>query len=138
MNDTPKPAPIPDERSQPFFDATAQGTLVLQRCGRCGTWMWPVRRRCVACFADALEWQPASGRGSLYSYSFVHRTYDPAFADDVPYNVALVDLDEGVRVLSNVVDVQRDDLRIGMRLQVVFETVGDVAIPKFRPDKEAV
>ena len=59
------------------------------------------------------------------------------FADGVPYNVALVDLEEGVRVLSNIVDVQHEDLRIGIPLQVVFETVGDVAIPKFRLDKEA-
>jgi uncharacterized OB-fold protein len=97
--------------------------------------MWPVRPRCIACFADALSWEPASGRGTLYSYSFVHRTYDPAFAAEVPYNVVLVDLEEGVRTLSNVVDVDRADLEIGMALEVTFETVGEVAIPKFRRER---
>jgi uncharacterized OB-fold protein len=136
MSTTPKPAPIPDARSQPFFDAAARDELALQRCDICGTWMWPVRPRCISCFADAPPFALASGRATLYSYSFVHRTYDPAFADEVPYNVVLVDLEEGVRVLSNVVGVKHEDLQIGMPLRVVFERVGDVSIPKFRPDRE--
>jgi uncharacterized OB-fold protein len=136
MSATPKPAPIPDPRSQPFFDAALRDELALQRCDACGTWMWPVRPRCIACFADAPRFAVASGRGTLYSYSLVHRTYDPAFADEVPYNVVLVDLEEGVRVLANVVDVEHEDLQIGMPLRVVFERRGDIAIPKFRPDRE--
>jgi uncharacterized protein len=129
-----KPAPVPDEGSAPFFDGARAGRLMLQHCGACGDWSWPVRERCPHCFAARLEWRQASGRGSLYTYTIMHQVMNPGFASAVPYNVAQVDLAEGVRVTSNIVGIDNDALRIGMPLQVVFEQVGeDVHIPKFRP-----
>jgi uncharacterized OB-fold protein len=131
---TSKPSPIPDEASAPFFDGARNRRLMLQHCTACGTWSWPVRERCPHCFAAALKWRQASGRGSLYTFTIMHQVMNPGFASVVPYNVAQVDLVEGVRVTSNVVGIGNDALRIGMPLEVVFEAVAEaVQIPKFRP-----
>ena len=96
--------------SQPFFDGTLRGELMLQRCGACGTWMWPVRTRCIECFSDDLAWTAARGTGTLYSYTLVHQVFHPGFASEVPYNVAMVDLDEGVRMVTNIVGVPDEEL----------------------------
>jgi len=129
-----KPVPEPDESSQPFFDATLRGELLLQRCSRCGTWMWPYRPRCISCMSGELVWAPSQGTGTLYSYTLVHQLFHPGFADEIPYNVAMVDLAEGVRMITNVVGVADDELRIGMPLVVTFERISDaLALPKFRP-----
>ena len=129
-----KPVPIPDEISAPFFDGARDGKLMLQHCAACDRWSFPVRERCPHCFAGSLRWRAASGRGTLYTFAIMHQVMNPGFASAVPYNVAQVDLDEGVRMTSNVVEIGNDALRIGMRLEAVFEDVGgNVRIPKFRP-----
>jgi len=129
-----RPIPEPDEWSQPFFEATLRGELLLQRCGACGRWMWPVKVRCIECLADALRWEPASGLGTLYSYTLVHQLVHPGFKGEMPYNLALVDLDEGVRTHSSIVGVANDELRIGMRLFVVFVPASEhIAVPMFQP-----
>ena len=135
-----KPVPVPDEESRPFFAAACRGVLLLRRCDDCGTFMaptggigTPLRPRCVQCFSAGLVWAPAGGRGTLYSFALMHQVYDPAFADQVPYNIAVVELDEGVRMTTNVVGCANADLWIGMPLEVTFEHISDgVAIPKFR------
>ena len=135
-----KPVPIPDEASRPFFDGARRGVLMLRRCQDCGTFMsptggigTPLRPRCVSCFSADLEWAPAGGRATLYSFALMHQVYDPAFADEVPYNIAVVELDEGVRMTTNVVGCANEELLIGMSLEVTFERVSEeVAIPKFR------
>jgi uncharacterized OB-fold protein len=129
-----RPVPAPDASSKPFFDATLRGELLLQHCGACGRWMWPVKVRCIDCLSDQLQWEPASGLGTLYSFTLVHQRVDPSFTDETPYNLALVDLDEGVRVHSAIVGVPDEDLRIGMRLSVVFVPASeDLAVPMFTP-----
>lgn len=128
-----KPAPVPDDISAPFFDGARMGRLMLQHCTGCDAWSFPVRERCPHCFAAKLVWRQAAGRGTLYTFTIMHQVMNPGFASAVPYNVAQVDLTEGVRVTSNVVDVANDALRIGMELEVVFEDTGTVSIPKFRP-----
>lgn len=135
-----KPVPIPDEASAPFFDGAKRGELMILRCGACGHSMWgtshsgslPVTPRCHACFSDGLDWVAASGRASLYSFVIMHQPY-PGFEDEVPYNIALVELEEGVRCISNVVGVENDELEIGMPLEVTFEALSDdVSLPMFR------
>ena len=107
---------------------------MLQRCDACGTWMWPVRARCIYCFGDDLAWTAAPGTGTLYSFTLVHQVFHPGFANEVPYNVAMVDLDEGVRMITNIVGVPDDELRVGLPLVVTFERISDeLALPKFRP-----
>ena len=129
-----KPIPVPDAISAPFFDGAREGKLMLQHCAACNAWSFPVRERCPHCFAAKLEWRPASGRGSLYTFTIMHQVMNPGVASSVPYNVAQVDLEEGVRMVSNVVGIGNADLRPGMKLEVVFEDVGEnVSIPKFRP-----
>jgi uncharacterized OB-fold protein len=129
-----KPVPIPDAISAPFFDGARQGRLMLQHCGACSGWSFPVRERCPHCFAAQLSWRQASGRGTLYTFTIMHQVMNPGFAASVPYNVAQIDLDEGVRMIANVVGVDNAALRPGMRLEAVFEEIGeDVSVPKFRP-----
>lgn len=135
-----KPIPIPDAASAPFFEGALAGRLMLLRCRLCRTYMSPIayvtaaeRVRCVSCFSGSLEWTASSGRATLYSFAIVHQVYDAAFAADVPYNVALVETEEGVRLTSQVVGCALDELAVGLPLEVVFERLSDeVAVPKFR------
>jgi uncharacterized OB-fold protein len=126
-----RPVPVPDEISAPFFDGARQGRLMLQYCRTCDHWSFPVRERCPHCFAAGLEWREASGRGSLYTFTVMHQVMNPGFASEVPYNIAQIDLEEGVRMTANIVGIGNDALRVGMPLEVVFEA--DVSLPKFRP-----
>jgi uncharacterized OB-fold protein len=136
-----KPVPIPDEASAPFFNGALQGRLMVLRCRACDTFMSPiagigapVRPRCVACFSGDLDWAPSSGTATLYSFVIMHRLYDEAFAAEIPYNIAVVETEEGVRLTTQVVDCPNDALEIGMPLEVTFERMSaDVAVPKFRP-----
>ena len=136
-----KPVPVPDEASAPFFQGALRGQLMLLRCRACGMYLSPtaylgvpVRPRCAGCFRSDLEWSPSSGKATLYSFAIMHQLYDEAFAADLPYNIAVVETDEGVRLTSQVVDCPNDRLEIGMPLEVVFERLSDeVAIPKFTP-----
>jgi uncharacterized protein len=136
-----KPIPVPDEASAPFFDGARQGRLMLLRCRACDTFMSPIagigappRPRCVACFSGDLEWAASSGIGTLYSFVIMHQLYDEAFAAEIPYNIAVVQTEEGVRLTSQVVDCPNDQLEIDMPLEVTFERLSDaVAVPKFRP-----
>jgi uncharacterized protein len=137
---TAKPVPVPDEASAPFFAGALAGRLMLLRCRACDTFMSPtaylrvpVRPRCVECFSADLGWAASSGRATLYSFAIMHQLYDAAFAADLPYNIAVVETDEGVRLTSQVIDCPAEELRIGMPLAVTFERLSDqVAIPKFR------
>jgi uncharacterized OB-fold protein len=129
-----KPVPIPDEISAPFFDGAREGRLMLQHCPSCDGWSFPVRERCPHCFAAGLTWRAASGLGTLYTFTIMHQVMNPGFAGSVPYNVSQIDLDEGVRMICNVIGIDNAQLRPGMRVQAVFEAVSDtVTLPKFRP-----
>jgi uncharacterized OB-fold protein len=126
-----RPVPVPDDASAPFFAGAARGELMLQRCRACGAFMWPVKSRCVECFSAEVEWSAASGRGELYSFVVVHQRY-PGF--DEPYVLATVVTPEGVRFNTSIIGADPDELRIGMQLAVVFDSVSDdVVVPKFEP-----
>ncbi|SRR5579875_464440 len=129
-----KPIPVPDEVSRPFFEGAREHRLMLQRCSACGSWHWPVKTRCPVCLSTEISWAQASGRGTLYTFALMHQIIHPGFASELPYNVAEVDLEEGVRVTSNIVGCSNDDLYIGMPLEVTFEDItGGVSLPKFKP-----
>jgi uncharacterized protein len=116
--------------TQPFWDAAAEGRLLLPRCNACGRHFFRPEVACTHCFATEWQWAQASGRGTLYSYTVVHRAPAPGFA--VPLVLAIVELDEGPALFSNLVDVVEGDIRIGMALQVCFEAVGaGVHLPRF-------
>jgi Predicted nucleic-acid-binding protein containing a Zn-ribbon len=126
------PQPTPD--TQPFWDGAAEGRLRLPRCRDCAAVFFYPRSICPTCWSSDLEWFDASGRGRLHSYLIAHRP-SPGFEDEVPYAVAVVELEEGPRLMSNVVGVPNDPehLVLDMELEVVFDKHGDVAVPKFQP-----
>ena len=125
-------APLVTDDSAVFWDAAAGHRLVAQRCGGCGALRHPPRPMCPHCRSLEFEASELSGQGTLYSYAVLHHPRNPAF--DYPVLAALVDLDEGIRLVSNLVDVEPAGIRIGMRLEVTFvPTAGDRSVPVFRP-----
>ena len=129
-----KPLPAVTEDGAPYWAAAREGRLELQRCSRCKHWRFPPSVVCPKCLALEHEWAPVSGRATIYSFIVVHRPQHPGFAKDAPYNVALVELEEGPRMHTNVVECANEALRIGMPVEVVFEKVDDeITLPKFRP-----
>lgn len=129
-----KPLPKVDPETRPFWEGCKRHELVIQRCLDCGTVRFYPRAHCIACLSDKAEWVHCSGRGKIYSYTVVHQNRDPRFAADVPYNVVLVNLDEGVRMMSTIVGCPNDRLQVGMKVEVVFDDVTEeITLPKFRP-----
>ena len=127
-----KPLPTLSEENRPFWDGCRAGRLMLQKCG-CGHLRYPISPFCPECLSDQFEWSPVSGRGTVFSYVVFHRAYHPGFKEEVPYNVALVQLEEGPRMYSNIVGVPNDQVRIGDAIEVVFDAVTDaITIPRFR------
>ncbi len=128
-----KPLPEPDEASQPFYDGAMAGKLMLMRCSACGAYRVPSRMHCDVCLSDRSDWVAASGRGVVRTFGVMHQRYHPGFFAELPYNLTLVELEEGPRMVSNIVGIANDAIRVGMTVQVEFEKHEDVAIPKFRP-----
>ena len=132
MVDIPKPLPEPDEASKPFWDGSLENKLMLMRCTDCGTWRLPSRKHCDECLSEAVEWRQASGRGTVRTFGIMHQRYHPAFAAELPYNLVIVELEEGPRFPTNIVGTPNDDIRVGMPVEVDWEKHEDVALPKFR------
>ena len=129
-----KPLPQVTPEMKPFWDAARRHELVVQRCTGCGTHRFPARDICSRCLSRDAAWTPVSGRGSVFSWAIMHQVYHPGFAAEVPYAVVVVELDEGARLVSNLVDCAPADIRAGMPVEVVFDDVApDVSLPKFRP-----
>lgn len=130
-----KPLPRPTPETQPYWDGCKRHELLLPRCLDCGRFHFYPRALCPHCWSRNLEWVKATGRGKLYSYVINHRPA-PGFEQDAPYVIAVVELDEGVRLMSNIVGVEPDPakLPLDMPLEAVFEDVSpEVSLPKFRP-----
>jgi uncharacterized protein len=130
----PKPVPIVNPWARPFWDGAREGRLLIQRCGDCQKHVFYPRVSCPHCFSQNLGWVQASGRGTVYSYTVVYNNAPSAFTCDVPYVVAVIQLDEGVRMLSNVVECDLDRLGCDMPVEVTFERLNEeFTLPKFRP-----
>ena len=128
------PVPVADEASEPFFRGAKERKLMLLRCARCGTYRLPVPERCADCWSTDAEWVQASGRGKLYSFGVMHQQYHPAFASVIPYNFAVVELEEGPRLITNVVGCANDALRVDMQVEAVYDDVGDeTTLVRFGP-----
>jgi uncharacterized OB-fold protein len=134
MSAVPKPLPEITPEMAPFWEAARRHELVVQRCHDCGTPRFPARDLCSRCLSRASDWIPVSGRGRLFSFAVMHQVYHPGFADEVPYAVVVVELEEGARLVSNLVGCPVSEIRIGMPVEVVFEDLTpEVTLPKFRP-----
>jgi hypothetical protein len=125
-----RPAPVPDEASQAFFDAAAEGKLLIKYCAACDRYLAPATEVCDACHSSALEWREASGRATVYSFVINHQVLHPGFAGEVPYNVCVIELEEGPRINGNYLGDNRD-LKVDMPVTVTFEKVGEVSVPKW-------
>jgi hypothetical protein len=129
-----KPLPAITEDGAPYWEGCRRAELRAQRCTACGHLRWPPSVLCPRCLAAGGEWVRLSGRGAIYSFIIVHRPQHPAFLEDAPYNVAIVELEEGLRTHTNVVECANEELRVGLAVEVVFQRVNDeVTLPKVRP-----
>lgn len=129
-----RPLPSPNPLTAPYWQAAQQGELTLPRCTVCAKFHFYPRAACPHCGCRQLAWQPVAGRGEVYSFTVVHRAPSKGFEDLVPYVVAVVALDEGPHLMTRLVQIIPADVRIGMRVQVVFERQDDeTTLPVFKP-----
>ena len=134
MADYAKPLPVPMPESKPFWAGAKDHKLLVQKCDSCGTHRFPPSTVCVQCGAGEYRWVAASGRGRVCSFVTYHRLYHEAWQDEVPYVVAVVELEEGPRMISNIVGIEPDKVVCDMTVEVTFDDVtADVTLPKFRP-----
>lgn len=131
-----KPLPAVTDLNRPFWEGLGQGELRLQRCRDCGHHRYPIAPVCPRCLSEESEWVRLSGRGKVFSYVIFHQVYQEAFRADAPYNVALIQLDEGPFMFSNVVEIPNAAIRCDMPVTVVFDPVTDtITLPRFRPQE---
>jgi uncharacterized protein len=131
-----RPLPQPDPVTQPFWDSLKAHRLQLQRSATTGRWVYYPRVVMPGAMDDALEWAPVTGRGTVYAFAIPHVHPHPGFRARAPYVVALVELEEGVRILSNLIDVEPtpEAVKIGMPVELVYEDVTEeITLPRFRP-----
>jgi len=130
-----RPLPTPTSLSAPHWEGCRQGVLRVQRCRVCATYVFIPQPICTGCQRDALEWVESSGRGRVYSFTTVHRPPRPEF--DVPYVVAIIELDEGWHMLTNLIGCAPDQIAVDMPVVVTFERISDdISLPMFRPAPE--
>jgi uncharacterized OB-fold protein len=131
-----KPIPTRTPELEPFFAATQRRQLVVQRCRECAAYRFPARPICSDCLSTGADWVPVSGKGEVFSFNVMHQVYHPGFTTEVPYAVVVIKLAEGAKMISNVVGITYDQIRIGMPVEVVFEDISDeITLPKFQPRK---
>jgi uncharacterized OB-fold protein len=135
MSDPPAPsAPDPRNATQRFWEATAENRLLVPFCAACEEYFYYPRGRCPNCASDGVEYREASGRGVLVSYTTVHRPPTDALEQRAPYINAIVRLDEGIRIMTNIEAANEEELSVGMTLEVTFvETDGIYKLPYFEP-----
>ncbi len=127
----PIPAPTVHPDNQGFWEGVGRRELVFQRCKECGSWCHPPRPMCPKCRSVEKEWSPSSGKGTVQSWATYRDAPHPGFK--APYSVVLVEMEEGVRMVSNLVAIKPEEIRMGMPVEVVFESVTDeIVLPKFR------
>lgn len=124
------PVPAITEMSRPHWDGCKRGELMVQRCGDCGAYVFIPEIACNQCLSAKLDWVQSSGKGELYSFTVIHRPQRPEF--DVPYVGAIIELEEGWHMLSNLVEPDIDHLKIGLPVEVCFVPRGDAVLPMFR------
>jgi hypothetical protein len=134
MSDYEHPLPeLDDELTKSFYGFCKQGTLHFQRCKACNSWRHVPREMCAECGSWDWAWEASTGRGKIFSWTVVGRALHPAFQDDTPYAPVIVELDEGVRLLTQITDVAPDALEIDMPVEVAFDAVTpEITLPRFK------
>jgi uncharacterized protein len=129
-----KPLPHVDEESRPFWEALQRHELYIQKCRDCGDLRYHPRALCTNCLSSRTEWVRSKGNGKIYTFTVTNQNQAPGFRESLPYVMAWVDLDEGVKMLTNIVDCPPQEVKIGMPVEAVFEDVTpEVTLVKFRP-----
>jgi uncharacterized protein len=127
-----KPVPRPAPESLPYWEAAKQHRLSLPKCEACEKFWFPPSRSCPHCLSAEFAFQDVSGRGKVFSFVTFHRPFHPAFTEEVPYVVALVELEEGPRLLTNILGLNPDEVTCDMPVKVVFDDVdSEHTVPKF-------
>lgn len=128
------PLPRPYQDTEQYWAAAREHRFVIQRCASCGEHQFYPRGVCSHCLSSDLEWNEASGKGTVYSCSVNYRAPHPGFADNLPFVLAIVELEEGPRMMTNIVDCDPESVTIGMEVTVTFDDITEeVTLPKFRP-----
>src|SRR5262245_44305578 len=129
-----KPLPEPTALSRPFWEGTRAGQLLLQKCDACGAFRWTPQVLCRVCYAPEYTWTETGGRGTVYSFTIVHQPQTPAFREELPILIAIVELAEGPLMLTNLVGCAPEDVVVGMPVEVAFErATEEITLYKFRP-----
>lgn len=124
--------PVVDELNRPFWDGCREGELRLQRCA-CGHLRYPISTVCPRCLSTGYTWEAMSGRGRIFSFAVFRHAYHDAWRDRIPYAVAIVELDEGPRLIADVAVGDPATLRVDQPVAVEFHAEGDAVLPRFRP-----
>lgn len=135
MSGVKRPRPKPSPATEPFWAATSEHMFLLQRCADCGAAQFYPKVTCTSCGSENLGWEEASGKGTLHTYTVARRATHPAFEGAGPYVVAVVELAEGPRVTTNIVECDLDDIRVDMPVELIWDEPGDdgICLPLFRP-----
>ena len=134
----PKPMPVPENKglSAPFWEGAKRHELVIQRCKQCSNFIHYPREQCPVCFSQDLEFQAVSGKGRVYAFTNVHQSQHPAFQEDAPYCFAIVQLDEGPRLVTNIVGCELDEIHCDIAVQATYhEASPDWTLVYFEPQK---
>ncbi|MBI2872640.1 MAG: Zn-ribbon domain-containing OB-fold protein [Chloroflexi bacterium] len=133
-----KPLPVPEnpEPSRPFWEAAKRHELVMPRCKRCNDLFWYPREQCPNCFSQEIDWVTVSGKGKVYAFTIVYQAAHPEYQKEAPYVFAAIDLLEGTRIISNVIGIPPDQVKVDMSVEAVFEDVTpEWTLVKFKPAK---
>jgi len=133
-NEYTKPLPRPEPVEVPFWQATKNHELHLQRCLKCGNVWYPPGESCTKCASTDYKWSKMSGKGTIWSWALFYQKYFPSFAQDIPYNTVIVQLEEGPWMISNIVGINNQEIQCDMPVEAVFDDVTEeVALVKFKP-----
>ena len=130
-----KPIPRMDEESKPFWEACARHELYVQKCRSCGKIFYYPRSFCPEDLSQDFEWVKSSGKGKVYTFTITRQNQSPGFRDDLPYILAYVELEEGVRMLTNIVNCEPEEVKVGMPVELTYvDATPEISIPLFQPD----
>ena len=133
MADWKRPLPTITGESMPYWEAARRGELLIQKCDDCGEYQWYPRSICANCFTGKIQWVKATGKGAVWTFTVTRQNRTPGF-DSGPYVLALVELEEGVKMFSNIIDCDPFEVKIGMLVEVTFQRASDkVSVPFFKP-----
>ena len=132
--DTTKPLPLTQPWSLKFWEGAKENKLLIQHCKDCNSTIFYPRKFCPECWSGNLDWIQSSGKGKIYTFSTAYDMVEPRFWEDLPYTIAYVDLEEGIRMMTRIVECKPEDIKIGMDVEVVFHKLNDdFYLPYFRP-----